>query len=488
MRTYRLWINNTWSDASADQWQTVIDPATGEEVGRVPAGTAEDVDRAVAAAKRAFPAWRDLSADTRVDMLHEAAARLKAAAPDLGVALTHESGRLQWRNVWYIEWSARVFSYYAELARNDRGRVIPSAEPDGQLNMVLKLPYGVVGCIIPWNYPILLLAWKLAPALAAGNTVVIKPASQTPLTTLEMMEAAFDHLPPGVVNVVTGPGGRVGDALVRHPDVPLIAFTGSTEVGQRLMEQAAPRIKKLHLELGGKDPAIVCADADLERAIPAIAWAGFLNAGQVCTSVERVYVERSIYDTFNQRLADFTRKLVVGSGFDPESQVTPMISAGAREAVHQMVVEAAEGGARVLCGGQMPGEREPGFFYPPTVVADCTHEMRLMREETFGPVVGVMPYADLDEAFALASDSDYALGASLFTHDPRVVRRFYSEVPAGTAWVNDPLVDNVAGPFGGMKMSGIGRELGAEGLDDFRQVKHVHWDIEGRPKSWWFEV
>jgi acyl-CoA reductase-like NAD-dependent aldehyde dehydrogenase len=485
MREFRLWINNQWTDASRDEWMTIIDPATEEVAGRVPAGSAADVDKAVQAAKDAFPAWRDLSSDTRVDLLHEVARRMKAASADLGVTLTHETGRMETRNCFYVEWSARVFSYYAELARSERGHVIPSAEPDAQLNLVLKLPYGVVGCIVPWNYPILLLAWKIAPALAAGNTVVIKPASQTPLATLEMMEAAFDHLPPGVVNVVTGRGSEIGDALVRHPDVLLIAFTGSTEVGQRIMELGAPRIKKLHLELGGKDPAIVCADASLDKAVPAVAWAGFLNAGQVCTSVERIYVERAIYDQFNERLASLSRQLVVGSGFDPETEVTPMISAGARNAVHQMVQEAISDGARLLAGGDL-SSRDKGYFYPPTVLADCTHTMRIMREETFGPVVTITPFDDFDEAIALANDSDYALGASVFTTDARRVHRVYSEVAAGTVWVNDPLVDNIAGPFGGMKMSGIGRELGQEGLDDFRQVKHVHWDMHGRPKSWWY--
>lgn len=485
MREYRLWINNQWTSASRDEWMPIVDPASEEVIGRVPAATAQDVDRAVQAAKAAFPAWRDLSPETRVDLLHEAARRMKAASGDLGVTLTHETGRMEARNRFYVEWSARVFSFYAELARSERGRVVPSAEPDAQLNLVLKLPYGVAGCIVPWNYPILLLAWKMAPALAAGNTVVIKPASQTPLATLEMMEVAFDHLPPGVVNVVTGRGGEIGDALVEHPDAPLIAFTGSTEVGQRIMALAAPRIKKLHLELGGKDPAIVCADAELDKAVPAVAWAGFLNAGQVCTSIERIYVERAIYDAFNRRLADLAHQLVVGPGFDPATEVTPMISASARDAAHQMVGEAVSEGARLLAGGD-PSGWEKGFYYPPTVLADCTHEMRIMREETFGPVVTVTPFDDFDQAIALANDSDYALGASVFTTDARRVQRVYSEVAAGTVWVNDPLVDNIAGPFGGMKMSGIGRELGQEGLDDFRQVKHVHWDMQGRPKSWWY--
>jgi acyl-CoA reductase-like NAD-dependent aldehyde dehydrogenase len=269
----------------------------------------------------------------------------------------------------------------------------------------------------------------------------------------------------------------IGSELVSHSEVPLIAFTGSTEVGQQLMEGAIPRIKKLHLELGGKDPAIVCADADLDKAVSAITWAGFLNAGQVCTSVERVYVERVVYTEFCDRLAAFSKKLVVGPGFEPETQVTPMISRAARAEVDRMVQEAAGDGAKVLAGGQTDPSREKGFYYLPTVVADCTHAMRLMVEETFGPVVGVMPFDDFDEAVALANDSDYALGASLFTHDARRVRRFYTEVPAGTAWVNDPLVDNIAGPFGGMKMSGIGRELGQPGMDSYMETKHVRLKI-----------
>ena len=216
----------------------------------------------------------------------------------------------------------------------------------------------------------------------------------------------LDHLPPGVVNVVTGPGREVGEALAAHPGVPVIAFTGSTQIGQRLIELSARHVKKLHLELGGKDPAIVCEDADLSRAVPAVAWAGFLNGGQVCTSTERIYVQESIYEAFNEQLAAFAQRLAVGSGFDPESEVTPMISASARDGVHRLVREAVEAGARLLAGGQIDSGRR-GFFYPPTVVADTTHDMRIMREETFGPVVTTTPYRDFDEAIRLANDSEY---------------------------------------------------------------------------------
>jgi betaine-aldehyde dehydrogenase len=483
MRDYQLWIGNRWVESVSSETISVIDPATEEEVGRVPLGVTEDVERAVLAAKNASPGWQAVSADDRVDLLREVAQRMTDAAPDLAVTLTHETGRMKARNQMYVEWSARFFDYYAQLARDDRGKIVPSSDPGAQVNMVLKIPYGVVGCICPFNYPISLLTWKLAPALAAGNTVVIKPAPQTPLATLEMVEGCFSHLPPGVVNVVTG-DAEAGRAMVQHPDVPLIAFTGSVRTGQKISEMAASFIKRLHLELGGNDAAVICADVDLDSVIRGVAWGSFLNAGQVCTSVERVFVEASIYDEFAERLAQIAKKLIVGSGFDPATQITPMISAAARERVHATVREAIEHGASLLAGGAIPPGA--GFAYPPTVLGDCAPDMRIMREETFGPVLGLTPFDDFDEALLMVNDSDYALGASIHTHDARRVRRFYEQVEAGTIWVNDFLVENMAAPFGGMKLSGLGREMGSEGLDAFRQSKHVHWDIEAQAKSWWF--
>jgi len=279
----KLWINNQAVDGSGGT-RPVIDPATEDALGEVAWGETVDAERAVQIAKKAFETWRKVPAPERTAMLHEVARRLRANLEDIATELTHETGRTIYKNRGYVEWSAQCFDYYAELSRDSRGRVIPSPE-DGQLSLVLKVPIGVVAAIVPWNYPLLLLAWKLAPALAAGNTVVVKPASYTPWTTLGF-DKIFDHLPPGVLNLVTGSGGSVGDYLVTHPDVSMVAFTGSTEVGQHIMRQAAEDIKHLHLELGGKDPLIVCADADLHAAARAAVWGGFLNAGQVCTSVE----------------------------------------------------------------------------------------------------------------------------------------------------------------------------------------------------------
>jgi betaine-aldehyde dehydrogenase len=382
-------------------------------------------------------------------------------------------------------WSEETFDYYAELGRAERGLVIPSGDP-AQINFVLKEPYGVVGCIVPWNYPILLLVWKLAPALAAGNTVVIKPSVLTPLTTLRMVEVAFDHFPPGVVNVITGYGPETGEILVRHADVPVIAFTGSLGVGQYIAGIAAPMMKKLHLELGGKDPMVIAPDYEIDVAVKALAYAGLINTGQVCTSTERVYVHESHFAQFSEELADFVSQLRLGNGLDEGTDIGPMIRDKFRAKVESQLSEAVDAGAKILVGGQRPAEFSRGFFLQPAVVVNVDHTLSLMREETFGPVLPLMAYKDFDEAIRLANDNPYGLGASLMTHDARLVKRFYEDVQAGTVWINDPLTDNFAGPFGGMKMSGIGRELGQVGLDEFLEIKHVHWDVDGGVKEYWY--
>ncbi|NIN66708.1 MAG: aldehyde dehydrogenase family protein, partial [Anaerolineae bacterium] len=345
-------------------------------------------------------------------------------------------------------------------------RVIPSIEAS-QLSLVLKEPYGVVACIVPWNYPILLMAWKVAPALAAGNTVIIKPSSVTPLSTL-MFAEIFDHLPPGVVNIITGAGNIVGDELVTSPGTHLVAFTGSTAVGQRIASLAAPLVKKVHLELGGKDPFVVCEDADLEVAVPGVAWAALLNTGQVCTSTERVYVQQSIFEDFTSRITDYVQSLKVGPGMEPTTDIGPMARAPYRAKVEAQVEDAVAHGARVLAGGRRPPQFPRGFYYEPTVLVDVKPDMDIMREETFGPVIPITSYDSFEEAIELANSTIYGLGANLYTYNALYIKRFYEEVKAGTIWINDPLSDNDAGPFGGMKLSGIGRELGEEGIEEFR--------------------
>ncbi len=479
-----IWINGEFVDSTSDEVIEVINPATEEIVDSVPAGTVEDTRRAIAAANAAFPSWRNVPGVEKAELLHEVATKLRAKAEELAVTLTLEEGKPLMENRDEMGWSAACFDYYAEIGRHSRGRVIPSIEAS-QLSLVLKEPYGLVACIVPWNYPILLMSWKVAPALAAGNTVIIKPSSVTPLSTL-MFAEIFDHLPPGVVNIITGAGNIVGDELVTSPGTHLVAFTGSTAVGQRIAALAAPLVKKVHLELGGKDPFVVCEDADLEVAVPGVAWAALLNTGQVCTSTERVYVQQSIFEEFTSRMVEHVKSLRIGPGLEPTTDIGPMARAPYRAKVEAQVEDAVAHGARVLAGGRRPPQFPRGFYYEPTVLVDVKPDMDIMREETFGPVIPIASYDSFDEAVELANSTIYGLGANLYTYNALYIKRFYEEVKAGTIWINDPLSDNDAGPFGGMKLSGMGRELGEEGIEEFRETKHIHWDFSMEKKTWWY--
>jgi len=479
-----LWIGGEFVAPASDETIEVLNPYTEEVIGHAAAGTPADVDRAVQAAERAFAEWRWIPAVERADYLHEVARKLRKEEKAIARQLTLEGGKPLVENLDEVGWAAACFDYYAEIGRHSRGRIIPSIE-SSQLSLVLKEPYGAVACIVPWNYPLLLMAWKVAPALAAGNSVVLKPSSVTPLSTL-MLAEAFDHLPPGTVNILTGSGEAVGDSLVTHPRVPVIAFTGSTAVGQHIARLAAPLMKKLHLELGGKDAFLVAEDADLDVAVPGVAWAALLNNGQVCTSTERIYVHANLYTEFTALITEYVQGLVLGDPLLPGTDLGPMAREPYRAKVERQVADALERGARVLTGGRRPPDQARGYFYEPTVLVEVDHEMQVLCEETFGPLLPIGRFHSFDQAIALANDSPYGLGANLYTHNARYVKRFYEEVQAGTLWINDPLTDNDAGPFGGFGLSGIGRELGEEGLDEFRETKHVHWDFEMEPKEWWY--
>jgi betaine-aldehyde dehydrogenase len=480
-----MYVNGRFTAGHARGEIEVEDPATGQVIASVPAGGAADVDDAVAAAKAAFPGWRGSVANDRATALHEVASKLRAHGESLVRLLVREQGKPWSENEEEVEWSANTFDYYAELGRHEMGAVLPPGAPS-QLNFTRREPYGVVGCIIPWNYPLMLLAWKLAPALAAGNTCVIKPSELTPLSALYLAEHVLDHLPAGVVNVVTGLGPETGEPLVSHADVSVVAFTGSLATGQRIASLAAPAMKKLHLELGGKDPMVIADDADPEQAARALAYSALLNCGQVCTSTERVYVPAERAEAFSEALVAQVRALRLGSGLSKDTDVGPMIGERYRAAFETHVEDARARGARVLTGGRRPAEPAQGWFYEPTVITGVDHSMKIMRDETFGPAIPLMSYQSFDEAIALANDSPFALGASLLSTDPRKIKRFFEEVTAGTIWINDPLTDNYAGPFGGMRMSGGCRELGQEGLDEFRATKHVHWDFDTSPKPFWY--
>jgi betaine-aldehyde dehydrogenase len=480
----QMWIGGRWTGAADGRVFDVVNPATEEVIDTAPRSGAADVDKAVAAALRAFPEWRRTPGIEKAEKLHAAARRIREDKEGVAVLLTKEGGKPLPENRDEVEWIAACFDYYAEIGRDAVGRVI-SPVARNQVNFVIKEPYGVCGLIVPWNYPLLLLTWKLAPALAAGNTVVAKPSEHTPLSTLRLAKA-LEELPEGVVNFITGFGPEAGMPLVAHRDVELVAFTGSQATGRKVGVTCAEQLKKCHLELGGNDPLIVDEGVDLDVAAKGAAWACYLNMGQVCTSAERFYVVGKAFDEFVDRFVAFTKTLRIGDPLGPDVDLGPMVSAEQRAKVEKKIADSVSGGARLIVGGRRPDRFAKGFFYEPTVLVDVAPSMPLMREETFGPVAPIVRCRDIDEAIALADRSEYGLGASIYTNSLEHAMKAMEQVHAGTFWINDPLTDNDAGPFGGMRRSGIGRELGSEGIDDFRDSKHVHLDYVIGAKPYWY--
>ncbi|HVY62570.1 MAG TPA: aldehyde dehydrogenase family protein [Planctomycetota bacterium] len=461
----------------------VENPATEETIGEVPVAGPEEVAAATAAARKAHAHWRRVPGVEKAKMLHAVAARIREMGHSLAETMTVEGGKPMIENLDEIEWTTAAFDYYAEVGRASRGNAIPPAF-EHQVNFTVKEPYGTVAVIVPFNYPLLLMSWKVAPALAAGNCVIIKPAHQTPLATLALRKA-FEPLPAGVVQVLTG-GPETGEALVTDPRTDMIAFTGSTAVGKKIMRLAADSLKKINLETSGIDPFIVCEDADLDVAAKGAVWARFLNCGQVCTSAKRFYVVDAIADRFVERFVEEARTIVVGDPRKPETDMGPVISRPQLEKVQSAIERSLAEGARLAAGGKRPAGLAKGHFLEPTVLDGVKHGSTPTREEVFGPVAAICRVADVDEAIRCANDSDYGLGANIYTRNLTYAMKAMEEIKAGTFWVNDPLTDNEAGPFGGMRQSGIGRELGEEGLDAFREPKHVHIDYIMEQKAYWF--
>ena len=470
--------------AGAGERLEVENPFTEEAVAAVRLPNRDQIDAAIDAATRAQSGWERTPAVERGEMLHEVATRLRARTGELAELMTLEGGKPLIENSDEVGWAAAAFDYYAEIGRDSAGRVIPSIE-SSQLALVVKDPVGPVGCIVPWNYPLLLLAWKLAPALAAGNATVSKPSELTPLSTLSLAPC-FDHLPAGVVNLLAG-AGDVGAAIVADERIACVAFTGSVETGKKIAARCAERIARVNLEMGGKDPFIVCADvADkIDVAARGGAWAAFLNAGQVCTSAERFYVMDEVYDDYLQAFTDHTRSLVVGDPMDASTDVGPMVSAAQRQKTADQLEAAIDAGAELVVGGDGAGH-DRGHFLAPAVVTGAPADTLLLSEETFGPVAPLVRVRSLDEAIELANSTRFGLGANVYTQDLKTMVRCMREIKAGTVWFNDPLTDNDAGPFGGFKQSGFGRELGQEGLEAFQETKHVHIETKIAPKEWWY--
>ena len=477
-------IDGAWVAPRSATPREIQNPATLDIVGTVADCNAEDVANAVEAAARAQQAWWRIPAVEKAKYLHDIATRIRAHERQLSTLMCRETGKPLIEAVDCIDWVAAAFDYYAEVGRQSYGNSVPPVAPH-QLNFTIKEPFGVVAAIVPFNFPLLLMAWKVAPALMAGNTLVCKPPHQNPLSNLLLAEC-YAGLPAGVVNLVTG-GAETGEALVRHPKVDLIAFTGSVAAGRRIAALAGAELKKVNLELGSVDPFIVFGDADLDVAVPGVAWARLLNAGQVCTSSKRIYLLESIAEEFTRRLLAHVPTLRLGDPMHPETDIGPLISREALERVEQQVSAAMREGARVALGGQRAAPMGlKGHFYQPTILTNVKHGSLPTREEIFGPVISLTTAATPDEAIAMANDSKFGLGACIYTNDLSLAMRAMQGIKAGTFWINDPLSDNDAAPFGGMRWSGIGRELGEEGLDAFREPKHVHLDYEMERKSWWY--
>jgi acyl-CoA reductase-like NAD-dependent aldehyde dehydrogenase len=462
----------------------VENPFTEQVLATVGTPSEEQLDAAFGAARDVSREWARTPAVDRGELLHEVAVRLRDRTDTLAEVMTLEGGKPLVENSDEVGWTAACFDYYAEIGRDSAGRVIPSVE-SSQLSLVLKEPLGVIGCIVPWNYPLLLLAWKLAPALAAGNTVVGKPSELTPLSTL-MLAPCLDHLPAGVVNLLAG-GPQVGAGIASDPRVDGVAFTGSVATGKKVAQACFERMARVNLEMGGKDPFIVCSDVAgrIDVAAKGGAWAAFLNSGQVCTSAERFYVLDDVYDDYLSAFVDYTKELVIGDPMQSSTDIGPMVSAKQRGKVAAQLEAAVSAGAEVVVGGDAGGQ-DRGHFFAPAVVTGAPAETDLLREETFGPVAPLVPVKSLDEAIELANSTPYGLGANVYTEDFKTILRCMREIKAGTVWFNDPLTDNDAGPFGGFKQSGLGRELGREGLEAFQETKHVHIESEVAPKEWWY--
>jgi betaine-aldehyde dehydrogenase len=479
----KLYINGQFVESISKNTLPVINPATEKVIDHIPDTSLDQVREAIAAAKAAQPAWHNLGSKEKAGLLHQVSGGLDNRAREIAKLLTEEGGKPYKENFDEVIWAMTAFDYYAEAARHDAGRIVGPTK-ENQIDLVIKEPFGVTAHILPYNYPIVLLAWQVAAALATGNCCIIKPSEFTSLCTMLMAEV-FDILPPGTFNVVTG-GPAVGQELVENRDVAFVAFTGSAHTGKKIMAMAAEQLKPTLIEAGGNNPFIVCEDAKIDVAVKGAAFSAFLNAGQVCTGTGRFYVHETVVDEFTTKLVDFTKSLRIGNGLE-KVDIGPQTTEAQFKKLVRMVDEAVDEGAEVLCGGGRPEHLKTGYFYAPTVLTNVDHSMAIMQEEVFGPVAPIMAVKDIDEAIALAEDNDYGLGAVIYTNKLDYTMKAATSIKAGSVWVNDPLRDNDAAPFGGMKMSGVGRELGLEGLDTFRETKHVQIDFfQQEAPEWWF--
>jgi betaine-aldehyde dehydrogenase len=486
----KMFVDGEWVDSQSGESFQVFNPATGEAIDSVPKGTREDVARAVDSSREAYKRWSERPAIERSRVLLKIADVMRASIEDLATTLTTEQGKPLGESRGEVNSFANTCEYYAGLIGRERGAQTPFSTGEGFF-IVTKRPLGVVGAILPWNFPVSLMGWKVGPGLAAGNTFVVKPASTTPLTDLKVAALLMTAgLPPGAVNVVTGPGGVVGEAIIGSPKVAKIAFTGETATGKRIMEGASKSIKRLTLELGGSDPMIVCDDADLELAVEGATWGRFRNCGQSCTSVKRLFLFESIADEFVRKFTEKVKTIHVGNGLQKGTHMGPVHTNEQREKVEEMVEDAENRGAKAIVKGGMPkeGELTKGSFYIPTVLTGVDYDARMAKEEVFGPALPIFRVKDLEEAIERANDTLYGLGSSVWTKDIEKAYHAAERIEAGTTWVNSPPISRAEVPFGGFKESGFGRELGVEGLDHYYETKSIQVLEYGKGKKWAFPI
>ncbi len=474
-------IGGEWVRAASGKSFPSFDPSTGDPIAEVSEGDKADIDLAVRAARQAFEhgPWRTISPAERGEALWRLADLMLRDAETLAQLETLDNGRPYSTTRKDITTQARHFRYHAGWATKLEGETIPVSTPN-QFVYTRREPMGVCGCIIPWNYPLLMATWKVAPALAAGNTVVLKPAEQTPLSALWLGKLALESgIPPGVLNVVPGYGETAGAALAAHPDVDKVAFTGSTEVGRKIAAASAGNLKRVSLELGGKSPNVIFDDADIAMAAKQAVWAIMTNTGQNCAAGSRLFVQRSVYDQALETLLQAMPRVRVGSGFDSRAQVGPLISQEQLGRVSDYIGAGKQAGATLLLGGGRPaGVPDGGYFLEPTVFANASDDMPIVREEIFGPVVSALPFDDWDELVARANGTAYGLAAAVWTRDVAKAHRFAAQVKAGTVWVNGYNLFDPAAPFGGYKHSGYGREMGHAVYELYTQTKTV-WVATG---------
>ncbi|MEU6659876.1 gamma-aminobutyraldehyde dehydrogenase [Streptomyces sp. NPDC046821] len=480
------YIGGRLTKGTSGRTHAVVDPATGQDVHRYELAGTEDVDAAVAAAREAFPGWAGATPGERSDAMHRFAGVLADRAEELAQAESLQCGKpLKLSREFDVPGTIDNTAFFAGAARHLQGQSAGEYSAD-HTSYIRREPIGVVGSIAPWNYPLQMAAWKVLPAIAAGNTIVLKPAELTPFTSLLFAQAATEAgIPDGVVNIVTGAGKDAGEHLVGHPDVAMTSFTGSTGVGKRVAEIATATVKRLHLELGGKAPFVVFDDADLEAAVHGAVAGALINTGQDCTAATRAYVQRPLYDAFVQGVADLMASVRVGDPFAPDTDLGPLISHAQRDRVAGFV-DRARSYARVVTGGEIPqGDLKQGAYYRPTLVADAAQDSEIVQAEIFGPVLVVLPFDSDDEGIRLANDTPYGLAASAWTRDVFRANRATREIKAGCVWVNDhiPILSEM--PHGGYKASGFGKDMSAYSFEEYTQVKHVMFDNTAVARKAW---